>query len=195
MQIRSDFPLNYKKSLTLIYNHCYHLGFILLSVYSLLWVCVHTIIDYYLKYILFWLHVVSEKMHLRIFICHPHFSLKVKVKFVQFCLTLCSPMDCPVHGILQARILELVAFPFSRGSSQPRDGTQESYIAGRFLTSWATGKPKNTEVGSLSLLQRIFLPQESNWGLLHGSQILYQLSYQGSPGLQNHCRWWQQPSN
>ena len=43
------------------------------------------------------------------------------------------------------------------------------------------GKPKNTGVGSLSLLQRIFPTQESNWGLLHCRQILYQLSYQGSP--------------
>ena len=43
-----------------------------------------------------------------------------------------------VHGILQARILEWVAFPFSRGSSQPRDQTQVSCIAGRFFTSWAT---------------------------------------------------------
>ena len=41
------------------------------------------------------------------------------------------------HGILQARILEWVAFPFSRGSSQPRDGTQVSCIANRFFTSWA----------------------------------------------------------
>ena len=46
-------------------------------------------------------------------------------------------MDC-VHGILQARILEWVAFPFSRGSSQPRDRTQVSPITGRFFTSWAT---------------------------------------------------------
>ena len=43
-----------------------------------------------------------------------------------------------VHGILQARILEWVAFPFSRGSSQPRDQTQVSHIAGGFFTSWAT---------------------------------------------------------
>ena len=63
---------------------------------------------------------------------------KVKVKVTQSCLTLCDPMDCIVHGILQARILEWVAFPFSRGSSQPRDRTQVSWIAGRFFTSWAT---------------------------------------------------------
>ena len=56
---------------------------------------------------------------------------------------------------------------FSRGSSQTRDKTQVSCIADRFFTSWATGKPKNTGVGSLSFLQRIVLTQELNWGLLH----------------------------
>ena len=45
------------------------------------------------------------------------------------CPTLCDSMDCIVHGILQARILEWVAFPFSRGSSQPRDQTQVSRFA------------------------------------------------------------------
>ena len=47
-------------------------------------------------------------------------------------------MDYTVHGILQARILEWVAFPFSRETSQPRDWTQVSRIAGEFFTSWAT---------------------------------------------------------
>ena len=60
---------------------------------------------------------------------------KVKVKFAQSYLTLCDPMNCTVHGILQARILEWVAFSFSRGSSQPRDRTQVSRITGRFFTS------------------------------------------------------------
>ena len=46
-------------------------------------------------------------------------------------------MDCRVHRILQVRILEWVTFPFSRGSSQPRDWTQVSSIAGRFFTNWA----------------------------------------------------------
>ena len=46
------------------------------------------------------------------------------------------PHDYAVHGILQARILKWVAFPFSRRSSQPRDRTHVSYIAGRFFTSW-----------------------------------------------------------
>ena len=62
----------------------------------------------------------------------------LKVKVAQSCLTLCDPMDHTVDGILQARILEWVAIPFSRGSSQRRDQTQVSCIAGRFFTSWAT---------------------------------------------------------
>ena len=61
-------------------------------------------------------------------------KLVVKVKVAQLCPTLCDPMDYTVHGILQARILEWVAVLFSRGSSQPRDQTQVSHIAGRFFT-------------------------------------------------------------
>ena len=57
------------------------------------------------------------------------------VKVAQSCPTLCSPMDYTVHGILQARILEWVAFSFSRRSSQLRDQTQVSHIAGGFSTS------------------------------------------------------------
>ena len=69
--------------------------------------------------------------------------MKVKVLVSQLCLTLCNPMDCSlpgssVHGILEIRILEWVAIPFSRGSSQPRDQTWVSCIAGRFFTIWAT---------------------------------------------------------
>ena len=60
------------------------------------------------------------------------------VKIVQSWPTLCNPVDYTVHGILQSRILEWVAIPFSRGSSQPRDWVQVSCISGRFFTSWAT---------------------------------------------------------
>ena len=61
----------------------------------------------------------------------------------QLCLTPCDPMDCsqpgsPVRGILQARILESVTMHSSRGSSQPKDQTQVSHIAGRFFTIRAT---------------------------------------------------------
>ena len=57
------------------------------------------------------------------------------------CPTLCDPMDCSPpesSGILQEGILEWVAMPSSRGSSQPRDQTQMSHIAGGFFTVWAT---------------------------------------------------------
>ena len=59
----------------------------------------------------------------------------VKVKVTWSGLTLCDPMNYIVPGILQARILEWAAFPFSRGSSQPRDQTQVSCIADGFFTS------------------------------------------------------------
>ena len=61
--------------------------------------------------------------------------MKVKVRVAQSCPTLWDPIDYTVHGILQARILEWVVFPFSRGSSQPRDRTQVSLIAGGFFIS------------------------------------------------------------
>ena len=62
----------------------------------------------------------------------------VSVKVTQSCPTLCDPMDYTVHGIFQAKILEWIAIPLSRGSSQPRDWTQVSCTAGRFFTIWAT---------------------------------------------------------
>ena len=52
------------------------------------------------------------------------------------CPALWDPMDSTVYGIFQARILEWVAFPLSRGSFQPRDWTQVSCIAGGFFTNW-----------------------------------------------------------
>ena len=67
------------------------------------------------------------------------------VLVAQSCLTLCNPMVCSppgfsVHGILQARTLEGIVIPFSRGTFQPRDQTLVSCIAGRFFTICATGK-------------------------------------------------------
>ena len=64
--------------------------------------------------------------------------MMMMMKVTQSCPTLYDLMDYIVHGILQARILKWIAFPFSRGSSQPRDRTQVSRIAGGFVTSWAT---------------------------------------------------------
>ena len=64
----------------------------------------------------------------------------MKVLVAQSCLTVCDPMGLPdssVRGILQTKILEWVVIPFSRGSSQPRDQTQATYIASRFFTIFA----------------------------------------------------------
>ena len=80
----------------------------------------------------------NQKLLKKVTKWHNSNLLYTEVKVTQSCLTLCDPMDHTVHGILQARILDRVAFLFSRGSSQPRDWTQVSHIAGRFFTSWAT---------------------------------------------------------
>ena len=62
-------------------------------------------------------------------------SFLSEVKVAQLCPTLCDPMDYIVHGILQAKILDWVAFPFSSGSSQPRNQTGVSCIVGGFFTN------------------------------------------------------------
>ena len=71
------------------------------------------------------------------------------------CPTLCDPMDCgppgsSVHGVLQARILEWVAISLFRGSSQPRDRTRVSYIAGRFLILSPLGSPQSLDSGRIT---------------------------------------------
>jgi len=86
-------------------------------------------------------------MWLYVFVCVYILYKYIKVKVAQSCPTPCDAMDYPVHGILQARILEWVAFPFSRGSSQPKDQTQVSHTAGGFFTSWATREALNVEEG------------------------------------------------
>ena len=107
--------------------------------------------------------------------------------------TLYDPMDCSLpgsslHGDSPGRILEWVAMLSSRGSSQSRDRTQVSCTAADSFPSEPPGKPMNTGVGSLSLLQEIFPTQELNRGLLHGRRILYQLNYQGSTYIYIHSR-------
>ena len=81
-----------------------------------------------------------------------HGCEKWKWKVTQSCPIHCSPMDYTVHGILQARILEWLAFFFSRGFSQPRDWTQVSCIAGRFFAVPQPGiKPRPPVLGAWSL--------------------------------------------
>ena len=111
----------------------------------------------------------------------------IRAKLLQSCPTLCNPMDCnlpdtSVHGYSPSKNTgedchALIAMPSSRGSSQPRNWTEVSCITSRFFTDWATREAQEYCSGSLSLLQGIFLTQESNQALLHCRRILYQLSY------------------
>ena len=79
----------------------------------------------------------------------------------QTCPTLCDPIDCVAHqtsrsvGILQARLLELVAIPFSRRSSQPKDRTQVSCIESRFFSLWATREVQNSRVGPSQIINQV----------------------------------------
>ena len=128
-----------------------------------------------------------------------------KVLVTQLCPTLCNPMDCSlpgssVCGISQARILEQVAIPFSRGSSQPRDRIWVSCIAGRFFTIWATRED--------SLRKGNFLKCWP-WGRKKGHFLIFQLlrnfqklmcllmplaliNYKGSVSLKSYFVKWEQ---
>ena len=104
----------------------------------------------------------------------------------QLCHTLCDPWtiahQAPLSmGILQARILEWGAMSYSGDLPNPGIKPRSPTLQEDSLPSDPPGKPRNTGLGSLPLLQGVFLTQESNWGLLHYRRILYHLSYQGSP--------------
>ena len=79
-------------------------------------------------------------------------------------LVMSDPMDFTVHGILQARILEWVPLPSLGGFPNPGSNTGLPHYRQILYQAEPQGKPKNTGVGSLSLLQRICLNQESNLG-------------------------------
>ena len=117
--------------------------------------------------------IASLKLHLQI----NHIVVKVstyefggggvRVKVTQSCPILCSPMDygppgSSVHGILQARMLEWVAIPFSRGSYQPRDWTWVSCIAGRLFTIWTTREVRGRG-GCVDTIQSITIFKHGNW--------------------------------
>ena len=119
-------------------------------------------------------HSAPSENLINTFLVHPPQSLVSCVRLLVTPWT--AARQAPLSmGILQARILEWVAMPSSRGSSQPRDQTQ-----GDSSPSEPPGKPKNIGVGSLIPSPGNFLTQELNQGLLHCRWILYQLSYQGS---------------
>ena len=83
-------------------------------------------------------------------------------------------------GIFQARILEWVSCPPAEDLPDPGVELRSPALQVESSLSEPPGKPMNTGIGSLSLLQGIFPTEESNWGLLHCRWILYQLRYQES---------------
>ena len=103
-------------------------------------------------------------------ILHPLWNISKKwseVKVTQSCPTLCNLMDCSlpdssVHGILQARILEWLAVPFSRGSSQSRDQTQVSCTAGGFFTIWATREAHSNKENVMSRIG-LWANKDAEW--------------------------------
>ena len=117
------------------------------------------------------------------------------VKVAESCLTLCDPMIYTVHGILQTKILEWVAFLFSRGSSQPRDWTQVSCIAGELYQLSHKDSPRILEWVGYSFTRRSSQPRNwtrvsciaggffTNWAIREIP--ILQLSYQGSIYINN----------
>ena len=79
-----------------------------------------------------------------------------KVKVSQLCLTLCDPMDYTVHGNLQAKILEWVSFPSPGDLPNPGIEPRAPTLQADSLPAESQEEPKNTGVGSLSILQQIF---------------------------------------
>ena len=119
------------------------------------------------------------------------------MKVAQSCLTLRDPVDYTVHGILQAKILDWVAISFSRGSSQPRDQTQVSHIAGGFFTSWASRKTQFIPINIQKYLPfpRWGRKKESFWHfsidsrlIVNGQKLVYR-------NLDGRLHWSQTKSN
>ena len=108
-------------------------------------------------------------------------KFSVKVLVVQSCLTLCKSMDlhCSSVSILQGRILEWVTIPFSRGSSQPRDQTHVSCIAGRLFTVWATREAL-----------RSWAEPENSW--LYTNSQIYSTATDGASGKEPIYQCWRQ---
>ena len=116
-------------------------------------------------------------------------------KSLQLCSTLFDPMDCSLPGYLCSWGFSRQGYWRGLPSPLPEDlcnpGIEPRSPALQVdpLTSEPLGKPKNTRVGSLSLLQGIFPIQESNQGILYCTQILYHLSHQGSPTCLRELVW------
>ena len=124
---------------------------------------------------------------------HKHQLLfSVKTEFAQSHLTLCDPLDDTVHGILQAWILQWVAVPLCKGSSQPRDRTHVSWMAGGFFINWATREahvklfPLDSEPGPFCMLGEHDNHHTTETMCSHQQMVLY--PYIPSPSFQSGLR-------
>ena len=126
-------------------------------------------------------HILGPELHSEIYTVYMMMIVRKGKWWSQSCATLCNPMDYTVHAVLQSRILDWVVFPSPGDLLNPGIKPRPPALRAYYLPAEPQLKPKNTAVGSLSLLQGIFPTQKSNQGLLHYRQILYYLSYQGSP--------------
>ena len=111
------------------------------------------------------------------FTIEPPRKPKTNVKVAQWSPALCDTMDYSSGQITGMGSLSLLQGIFPNPRIKPRPPALQADS----LPAELPGKPKTTGVGNPSLRQESFLTQESNWGLLHCRQILYQLNYQGRP--------------
>ena len=123
-----------------------------------------------------------------------HFALQLKVKQCKLAMKWSEVKVIQSWLFVTPQTIQSMGFsrpeywsgyPFPSPGDLPSPGIEHRSPSLQMdsLPAEPQGKPKNTGVGILSLLQRIFLTQESNQGLLHCRQILYQLSHNGSPNL------------
>ena len=107
----------------------------------------------------------------------------------QLCLTLCNPMESArllgPWGVSRQEYWSGMPYPPPGNLPNPGIKPRSTTVQADSLLSEPPGKPKNTGVGSLSLLQGIFLTQESDWGFQHCRWILYPLSYPEAPSSQH----------
>ena len=111
----------------------------------------------------------------------------VCVKVAQSCLTLCNPMDYTVQGILQTSILEWVAFPYFRYLPNPGIEPRSAALQADSFPAGPQGKPKNTGVSSLTLLQQIFPTQESS--ALQVDSLPTELSEKSTSDVKHYKCW------
>ena len=130
-----------------------------IHVYTYTYLCFYYIhVQIYVYYMYTQTYILYTRYN--VLYIHIHICILKWSEIAQSCPTLCDPMDCSlpvssVHGIFQAIVLAWIAISFSRGSSQPRDGTRISRIVDKCFTVWATREvhSKNT----VCCIQRMFL--------------------------------------